>query len=164
MRKTRSASDSASSAGDGDGDGRPRPRVERAVSAGGVVYRLTPSLEVVICGRTSDGVWGLPKGTPDDGETIEQTALREVSEETGLEVVIVNKIGVVEYWFAREGVRYHKWVHHFLMQSTGGDTSQHDLEYDKVEWRAVEDALRTLTFRNEANMVEKAHEMIEAMA
>jgi 8-oxo-dGTP pyrophosphatase MutT (NUDIX family) len=162
LRKTRSASDSASSAD--DGDGRPRPRVERAVSAGGVVYRLTPAIEVVICGRNSDGVWGLPKGTPDPGETIEQTALREVSEETGLEVEIVGKIGVVEYWFARQGVRYHKWVHHFLMKSTGGDTSQHDQEYDKVEWRPVEDALRTLTFRNEANMVEKAREMIEAMA
>lgn len=136
------------------------------MSAGGVVYRRddTGGIEIVICGRTSDGVWGLPKGTPDPGETIEQTAVREVSEETGLQVRIVGKIGVVEYWFARQGVRYHKWVHHFLMQSTGGDTSQHDLEYDKVEWRPVEDALRTLTFRNEAKMVEKAREMIEAMA
>ena len=162
MKKIPSATDSASNAE--GGDGRPRPRVERAVSAGGVVYRRDPDLEVVICGRNSDGVWGLPKGTPDEGETIEQTALREVSEETGLDVEIVGKIGVVEYWFAREGVRYHKWVHHFLMQSTGGDTSQHDLEYDKVEWRPIEDALRTLTFRNEANRGEKARDMIEAMA
>lgn len=162
MKKTRSASDSASKPA--RRDGRAGPKVERAVSAGGVVYRLNPAIEVVICGRTSDGVWGLPKGTPDPGETIEETALREVSEETGLDVEIVAKVGVVEYWFAREGVRYHKWVHHFLMQSTGGDTSQHDLEYDKVEWRPIEDALRTLTFRNEANMVEKAREMIEAMA
>ncbi|MEK7247084.1 MAG: NUDIX hydrolase [Chloroflexota bacterium] len=160
MRKTPSASDSANNAG--DGDGRPRLRVERAVSAGGVVYRLNPGIEIAICGRTSNGVWGLPKGTPDEGESIEQTALREVSEETGLQVVIVDKIGVVEYWFAADGVRYHKWVHHFLMQTTGGDTSQHDLEYDKVEWRPIEDALRTLTFRNEANMVEKARDMIEA--
>jgi 8-oxo-dGTP pyrophosphatase MutT (NUDIX family) len=137
--------------------------VEDAVSAGGVVYRRDQGVEVVICGRTSDGVWGLPKGTPDPGETIEETALREVSEETGLQVEIVSMIGVVEYWFAREGVRYHKWVHHFLMQATGGDTSQHDLEYDKVEWRSVDDALRTLTFRNEANMVEKARQMIEDM-
>jgi 8-oxo-dGTP pyrophosphatase MutT (NUDIX family) len=161
LKKTRSASASASS----DTDGKPRPRVEDAVSAGGVVYRLNGNhgVEIVICGRTSDGVWGLPKGTPDPGETIEQTAVREVSEETGLQVKIVARIGVVEYWFARQGVRYHKWVHHFLMQSTGGDTSQHDLEYDKVEWRPIEDALRTLTFRNEANMVEKARTMIEAM-
>ena len=162
MRKTRSASASASSGE--DTDGKPRPRIERAVSAGGVVYRRGPAgVEVVICGRNSDGVWGLPKGTPNEGETLEETAIREVSEETGLEVQIVAKIGVVEYWFALRGVRYHKWVHHYLMQSTGGDTSKHDLEYDKVEWRPIENALKTLTFRNEAAMVEKAREMIEAM-
>jgi len=160
LKKTPLASDSASNTA----EGRPRSRIEDAVSAGGVVHRINSdgTVEVVICGRTSDGVWGLPKGTPDPGETIEQTAVREVSEETGLLVEIVDKIGVVEYWFAREGVRYHKWVHHFLMRSTGGDTSQHDLEYDKVEWRQIDDALRTLTFRNEANMVDKARDMIKA--
>jgi 8-oxo-dGTP pyrophosphatase MutT (NUDIX family) len=117
-------------------------------------------IEVVICGRTGDGVWGLPKGTPDKGESLEETATREVSEETGLEVRILDKIGVVEYWFAADGVRYHKWVHHYLMESTGGDTSKHDSEYDKVEWRPVQDALRTLTFRNEADMLAKALDMI----
>jgi 8-oxo-dGTP pyrophosphatase MutT (NUDIX family) len=140
-------------------------RVENAVSAGGVVARVTgQGLEIVICGRNSDGVWGLPKGTPNPGETMEETALREVSEETGLEVDIFDKIGVVEYWFAREGVRYHKWVHHFLMEATGGDTSLHDAEYDRVEWRPVEDALKTLTFRNERDMVIKARDMLEKQA
>ncbi len=139
-------------------------RVEAAVSAGGVVYRHGEAgIEVVICGRISDGVWGLPKGTPDEGESLEETAIREVSEETGLEVRIGEKIGVVEYWFARTGVRYHKWVHHYLFEATGGDTDSHDLEYDRVEWRPIEDALRTLTFKNESDMVEKAREMIEAV-
>ena len=139
-------------------------RVEAAVSAGGVVYRDGEGgIEVVICGRISDGVWGLPKGTPDDGESLEETAIREVSEETGLEVQIGEKIGVVEYWFARTGVRYHKWVHHYLFEPTGGDTDSHDLEYDRVEWRPIEDALRTLTFKNESDMVEKAQEMIETV-
>ncbi len=137
-------------------------RVENAVSAGGVVCRPGEhGLDVVICGRTGDGVWGLPKGTPDPGETTEETALREVSEETGLEVRILEKIGVVEYWFAREGVRYHKWVHFYLMEPTGGDTSTHDAEYDRVEWRPVEDAIKTLTFRNEREMVKKARAMME---
>jgi 8-oxo-dGTP pyrophosphatase MutT (NUDIX family) len=135
--------------------------VERAVSAGGIVYRKGErGIEIVICGRSRDGVWGLPKGTPNKGESLEETAVREVSEETGLEVRILDKIGVVEYWFAADGVRYHKWVHHYLMECTGGDTSKHDSEYDKVEWRPVQDALRTLTFRNEANMLAKALEMI----
>lgn len=138
-------------------------RVQRAISAGGVVFRDEGGrIEIVICGRDGDGVWGLPKGTPEAGEGREQTALREVSEETGLAVRIVGKVGVVEYWFAREGTRYHKWVHHYLMEATGGDTSEHDLEYDRVEWRDVEDALKTLTFRNEVEIVARAREMIEA--
>jgi 8-oxo-dGTP pyrophosphatase MutT (NUDIX family) len=139
-------------------------RVETAVSAGGVVFRHgEEGIEIVICGRIGDGVWGLPKGTPHDGESLEETAIREVSEETGLEVQIAEKVGVVEYWFARTGVRYHKWVHHYLFQATGGDTDSHDLEYDRVEWRPIENALRILTFKNESDMVEKAREIIETV-
>ena len=139
-------------------------RVETAVSAGGVVFRHgDEGIEIVICGRIGDGVWGLPKGTPHDGESLEETAIREVSEETGLEVLIGEKIGVVEYWFARTRVRYHKWVHHYLFQATGGDTDSHDLEYDRVEWRPIENALKTLTFKNESDMVETAREMIETV-
>lgn len=139
--------------------------VERAVSAGGVVVREgTAGTEVVICGRDSDGVWGLPKGTPDEGESLEAAAVREVSEETGLRVEIVNKIGVVEYWFAANGVRIHKWVHHYLMRATGGSTEDHDEEYDRVEWRPVEEALRTLTFDNDRNMVRKALSALKGAA
>ena len=135
------------------------------MSAGGVVYRRGDSgVEVVVCVRDSDGVCGLPKGTPDEGESLEEAALREVSEETGLRVAIVDKIGVVEYWFAQDGVRYHKWVHHYLMEATGGSTEDHDFEYDRVEWLPVEAALRTLSFKNEVDMVSKARAMLEGKA
>ncbi len=141
---------------------RQQSPVKRAVSAGGVVYRAAESgVEFVACGRNSDGVWGLPKGTPEEGESLEATALREVSEETGLEVRVVGKIGVVEYWFAREGVRYHKWVHYYLMEAIGGDTESHDVEYDRVEWFPAEVALKTLTFQNEVEIATKAVEMVE---
>jgi 8-oxo-dGTP pyrophosphatase MutT (NUDIX family) len=143
--------------------GGKRSRVETAVSAGGVVFRRTDlGIEVVICGRDSDGVWGLPKGTPDAGESLEQTARREVTEETGLRVQIVDEVGVVEYWFARDGVRYHKWVHHYLLEAVGGSTSEHDHEYDRVEWRPIGIAIRTLSFKNEVDIVKKARQMIEA--
>jgi 8-oxo-dGTP pyrophosphatase MutT (NUDIX family) len=139
--------------------------VEKAVSAGGIVCRAgAEGLEIVICGRDSDGVWGLPKGTPNPGETLEETAVREVGEETGLEVTVLDKLGSMEYWFSRDGVRYHKWVHHYVMAATGGDTSLHDHEYDRVEWRPVEDAMKTLTFKNEIEMVAKARTMFEAEA
>jgi 8-oxo-dGTP pyrophosphatase MutT (NUDIX family) len=136
--------------------------VERAVSAGGIVYRYgDEGREFVICGRDSDGVWGLPKGTPDPGESLEQTALREVTEETGLEVKIVDKLGVIEYWFSREGTRYHKWVHYYLMEATGGDTSNHDVEYDRVESFPAEAALKKLTFKNEVEIARKAMALLE---
>jgi 8-oxo-dGTP pyrophosphatase MutT (NUDIX family) len=100
--------------------GRRRLPIEDTVSAGGVVWRRAPhAVEVVLCGR-NDGLRVLPKGTPDDGEALEQTALREVQEETGLRVRLGEPLGTIEYWFTSGGVRYHKQVHHWLMEPTGG--------------------------------------------
>ena len=81
-------------------------RVRDAIAAGGVVLRGTrDDLEVVIAGRDSDRTWVFPKGTPDPGETIEETALREVREESGRDVEIVRPIGASDYWFAVPGER-----------------------------------------------------------
>ncbi|MFQ6019414.1 MAG: NUDIX hydrolase [Dehalococcoidia bacterium] len=145
----------------------PEMRTERAVSAGGVVYRKgEKGLEVVLCGRDADGVWGLPKGMPDPGESLEEAAIREVSEETGLQVKLVDKIGIVEYWFAhpQEGVRYHKFVHHFLLVPNGGSTDDHDWEYDRVEWFPIEEALKTLSYSTEVAIVREAQALIEEAA
>jgi 8-oxo-dGTP pyrophosphatase MutT (NUDIX family) len=136
--------------------------VERAVSAGGVVYRRgRDDVEVVLCGRTAEGIWGLPKGTPDANESLEETAVREVSEETGLRVAIEAKIDTIEYWFAREGVRYHKFVHHYLMVPTGGSLDDHDWEYDRVDWFPLEEACKTLSYGNEVKVVRKAAALIK---
>ena len=136
--------------------------LERAVSAGGVVYRRGPEgIEVVLCGRTSEGIWGLPKGAPDASESLEEAAVREVSEETGLRAAIEAKIGAIEYWFARAGVRYHKFVHHYLMVPTGGSLEDHDWEYDRVDWFPLEEACKTLSYANEVGVVRKAVTLIE---
>ncbi|HET9201381.1 MAG TPA: NUDIX hydrolase [Dehalococcoidia bacterium] len=139
----------------------PDVHTENVFSAGGLIYREVEDLiEVVICGRRSENLWGLPKGTPMEGETVEQTALREVQEETGLEVEIEAPLGEISYWFTRPGVRYHKRVHHFLMRSTGGDPSLHDAEYDDVEWTPAQEAIRRLSYSNERMVVEKALSML----
>ncbi|MGD0116055.1 MAG: NUDIX hydrolase [Dehalococcoidia bacterium] len=138
-------------------------RTESATSAGGVVYRLGErGMEIVIVGRTSEGIWGLPKGTPEPGEDLLAAATREVREETGLEVVPEEKIGSIRYWFVRkeEGVRYHKTVHHYLFIPIGGSLENHDAEYDRVGWFEVEEACRLLTYPNEVNIVRKAAEMV----
>lgn len=139
-------------------------RVLQAVSAGGVVYRIGGrGAEIVLCGRTREGLWALPKGTPEPGESIRETALREVREETGLGVRIVADLGVINYEFARplEGVRFEKTVHHFLMAPDGGGSVEtHDAEYDRVAWFALEEALRIMTHRNEIAVVLRAADAI----
>ena len=139
------------------------PRIEEPVSAGGVVYRkVNGRIETVLCGRDHPVRWSLAKGTPDPGESMEQTALREVREETGLEVEIEEPIRSIDYWFAdRESdVRYHKTVHFYLMNPVGGNTDQHDPEFDVVQWFPSEEALETLAYTNEADVLRKALELI----
>ncbi len=144
-----------------------RFRDAEATSAGGVVWRPGDhGVEVVICGRRDDGVWNLPKGTPEDGESLEETARREVQEETGLSVEIVRPLWTIHYDFnqADQGVRYHKTVHHFLMRPTGGDIHRHDREYDRVRWAPAQEALRLLTYANERDVVRRALRQLEEAA
>lgn len=136
---------------------RPHDRVQHLVSAGGVVYRMQDDqMYVVLCGRRSPKFWGLPKGTPDQGETLEQTALREVREETGFDVELQAPLGTISYWFMYRGVRCSKTVHHNLMVPVGGSADRHDPEFDVVQWFAVEDAYQTLSFENEVDVVRRA--------
>lgn len=134
-----------------------RRPVEHRLSAGGVVLRSGESdTEVVLCGRNTPLLWALPKGTPESDESHEDTALREVSEETGLEVRNDGFLDSIEYWFAvPSGTRIHKKVLFYLMTPVGGDISLHDDEFDDVKWFPAEQALKTMTYPNEAKVVEK---------
>lgn len=139
--------------------------VERHVSAGGVVYReMGGGVEVVLCGRNAAATWSLPKGTPDPGERVEATALREVREETGLAVEIEQPLGHIEYWFhaPERGARCHKRVYFFLMRAVGGSTADHDEEFDAVEWFAPERAAALLTYENEADVLRRALAAVSA--
>ena len=141
-----------------------KARIEYPVSAGGVVYRSgDQGTEVALCGRSRGGTWNLPKGTPDDGETIEQTALREVLEETGLVAEIEAPLRTINYWFAASdrSVRYHKRVHFFLMAMRGGSFDDHDPEFDLVRWFSLERALGALTHETEVDVVREAAGLLE---
>jgi 8-oxo-dGTP pyrophosphatase MutT (NUDIX family) len=134
-------------------------RVQNTVSAGGVVYRRSQDgLEIVLCGRTGPGTWSLPKGTPNAGESIEETALREVREETGLRVELEEPLGNINYWFthAPDDARYHKTVHFYLMAVRGGSVDFHDPEFDTVRWFSAQEALDVMTHPNEATVVRRA--------
>lgn len=134
-----------------------RPRARRSTAAGGVVVREgARGPEVVLAGRVADGSWVFPKGTPDPGETIEDTALREVREETGLEVRITRPLGTMEYQFAAAGERVHKLVHFFVMEATGGDLTRHDAEYDVIRWVPADEARRMLSFDTYRAVLDRA--------
>ena len=97
--------------------------------------------------------WTLPKGTPSAGETTEETALREVAEETGLEVRIVAGLPSIDYTFVQDGTRIQKTVHYFLMEPTGGDLSRHDHEFEAVRWVPCAEAGALLSFQTERDLV-----------
>jgi 8-oxo-dGTP pyrophosphatase MutT (NUDIX family) len=134
-----------------------RLRTALATSAGGIVVsanRERPALVVGMRRRGRDSVtWTLPKGTPDMGETIEETALREVAEETGLEVRILERLSSIEYDFVQSGTRIHKTVHYFLMAQVGGDLSRHDHEFERVRWVPFDEAGGLLSFPTERELV-----------
>jgi len=142
-------------------------KIEYPISAGGVVYRWSPGLEVLLCGRHVDGNdenskgftrWHLPKGTPESGESTEETALREVREETGCKVEIEKYLLPMEYSFQnqKQTITFNKTVHFYLMYSVGGDINLHDQEFDEVKWMTLTDAQSLLGYENEQAIVKYA--------
>jgi 8-oxo-dGTP pyrophosphatase MutT (NUDIX family) len=135
------------------------------VSAGGVVFRRRGSkVEVVLISVGAAERWQLPKGLIDRDESPEQTALREVREETGLVCEIVAPLETVEYWYFSKGgksrVRFHKHVHFFLMRYGSGDVGDHDAEVNEARWVKIEEATKMLAFKSERKVLEQAEEMI----
>jgi 8-oxo-dGTP pyrophosphatase MutT (NUDIX family) len=100
--------------------------------------------------------WTLPKGAREEGETVAETALREVREETGLEAELIGPLDTIDYWFvwAPERTRYHKFVHYFLMRFAGGDFSQRDHEMEDAAWFEPDEARRRMSFANERKLLD----------
>jgi 8-oxo-dGTP pyrophosphatase MutT (NUDIX family) len=143
-----------------------RLRTATATPAGGIVVRYEAERPQLVVGsrrRERDGrTWTLPKGTPEASETTEQTAVREVAEETGLLVRITSPLDSIEYTFVQSGTRIHKTVHYFLMEPVGGDLSDHDHEFDQVRWIDFDEAPDILTFETERALVAHAADVLAA--
>ncbi len=141
----------------------PRAGVRDEFSAGGVLYRHgAEGVEVVLVGRRRERLWALPKGKPDGDETAEETALREVLEETGLQAAIEQPLGDISYWYTGvDGRRVHKKVTYFLMRPVGGDVADHDHEFDDVAWVHLSEAERLLTHRNQLPILRRVTELMD---
>jgi 8-oxo-dGTP pyrophosphatase MutT (NUDIX family) len=148
---------------------RPRhtlPLVEET-SAGGLVIQVTGgTAEVALIARHNRAgrlEWCLPKGHPEDGETLQETAVREVAEETGIQGRPLRSLGSVDYWFSADGRRVHKVVHHFLLEAVGGSISVEgdpDREAVDAEWVPLDELENRLSFANERRLARDVSQLL----
>lgn len=143
--------------------------MRREFSAGGVVVcRLDDGVHVAaITPGGKRGVWALPKGAPNPGESPAEAAVREVAEETGLVGQVVEKLGDVRYVYTWEGERVAKVVAFFLVVAIGGRLgdvpAEHAHEVADTGWLPLDDAPRLLSYRGERDMAALAQERVAAL-
>lgn len=145
---------------------RRRTRTVDETSAGGLVLDEAESHAAIIGRLDRKGrlLWSLPKGHIEAGETPEEAAIREVSEETGITGRIVSPIGVIDYWFIAGNRRVHKTVHHFLMDAVGGELSDEDVEVTEVAWMPLGELGERLAYSDERRLVRHALILLGAAA
>ena len=138
------------------------------VSAGGVAFRQQGDLtEVALILVGPKLRWQLPKGAINPDERIEDAARREVREEAGIETDLISLLDRIEYWFyvTRGGkrIRFHKFVHFYLMHYRSGDVTDHDHEVEEARWFEIGQAIELLAFESEKEVVRKAREFIPSL-
>jgi 8-oxo-dGTP pyrophosphatase MutT (NUDIX family) len=150
--------------------------MQREFSAGGVLVRRLGGRWMVAAIRPAGkpaGLWALPKGRIDQGETGEATALREVAEETGAYGRSLGKLGDVKYVYTwppkpAQGERIFKIVSFFLVRYQGGrlgevpEAFRHEVA--EVKWLPLADAPRLLAYGGEKEMAKKALGFLENSA
>lgn len=132
------------------------------VSAGGVVYRQAqPGHEVLVSKHSGYHKWVLPKGLVERGESLEDTAIREVAEETGIRAKIVSKIGTPEeYVYILHGERIFKKVYYFLMEYVSGSESEHDFEMEEVKWVTFSEGIDLMGYDGAKRVLREAQKLL----
>jgi 8-oxo-dGTP diphosphatase len=131
-------------------------------SAGGVVYkREGQRTKICLVSKKNGRIWALPKGRLDPGETPEQTAHREILEETGHLAKVGAMIDEIHYYFFlnENQTYYHKTVTFYVMKILEENSQQRDQEADEVSWFDFPEALRKLSYLNEKKILKKAQRM-----
>lgn len=136
-------------------------------SAGGIVFKnVEKKLFILLCQHSLHHGWGFPKGLIGDhkkNETKEQTALREVEEETGAKAEILKELEKVTYWYAFKGEKIKKTVYYYVMRYLDGDITKHDDEMENVEWVDEDKVLDRLSFKTDKEVFKKALPVIKEL-
>jgi 8-oxo-dGTP pyrophosphatase MutT (NUDIX family) len=138
--------------------------MRREISAGCVIHRREQSIEVALIRPRDRDVWTLPKGLLDPGESPEVAAEREAREETGLFGRLGPKIDTVKYIYSAKWEnppgQVFKIVTYYLLEWSGGDTSQHDREVERVEWFPIDEAIKLAGFSSDKAILKKARTLL----
>lgn len=135
---------------------------KKVCSSGGLVIRATnDEWETLLVGGGMPTMWRIPKGMVARGETLEQTAIREVNEETGVTGAIITQIGTAEWTYLYEGEYWDETVFFYLLRYVSGDINQHDKEFDEVKWFPLEMAAKVLFYPEEAGIVASAIRLLD---
>lgn len=134
-------------------------------SAGGIVFKHQEKKTLILVSQHSQyHGWVFPKGLIGDhvdGESKENTAIREVKEETGIDAKIIKPLPEISYWYVWEGEKRKKTVYYFLMKYMGGSFEKRDDEMEAVEWLDVENVEQRLTYKSDKEVWELARKMIK---
>ena len=129
----------------------------RELSFGGVVVRGDEVVTIVPRGKT---VLALPKGGADANESGEETAVREVREESGVNATVRAELGEVTYWYRRGGRSVRKTVRFYLCDYVSGSTDDHDHEVEEARWIPLVEAEKSLAYPGEREMIARARELL----
>ena len=129
----------------------------KVTSAGGLIVKHCKNgWKTVLVGSGNPIIWRIPKGMAEEGETIEQTAEREVLEETGIKGQVVELLGTASWTYVYDSKQWDETAFFFLMKLIDGSIENHDEEFDVVKWFYLEDAVNALYYKDEAEITEKA--------
>lgn len=132
--------------------------MNEAVSCGGVVIFRGKILVLYKNFKNRYEGWVLPKGTVEEGESFEETAIREVFEESGAKGEIKEYLGKTEYSFTSGNDTVHKYVHWYLMKGDSYFSKPQKEEYfEDSGYYKYHEAIHLMKFSNERHMIEKAY-------
>jgi len=139
-------------------------------SAGGIVFKKERGEIFILIGQHSGHYgWVFPKGLIGDkkhlkGEGKEETAIREVREEGGVDTKIIEELPEAVFWYNWKGEKRKKTVYYFIMEYVGGNIEDHDWEMQAVEWVPFDEVENRLTYESDKKVFRDARRRIVELA